>query len=204
VSAAALDRAQVVQAAAELVDEQGVETFTLAALAARLGIRSQSLYAHVDGLEGIRRELALLALDDLSRRLARAAMGRTGRDALHALAATYAAFATEHPGLYACSLRRADGDDELARRMDDASEPWHAVLASFGLGSTEIVHHHRAIWAAIHGFITLRQQGLMTRRASPDRSFTLMIDLFADALEGTSVPPPRSSRTRSRPRPGPG
>ncbi|MGP0030948.1 MAG: TetR/AcrR family transcriptional regulator [Acidimicrobiales bacterium] len=188
-----LDRVKVIEAAAALVDEQGPEGFTLARLAARLGIRSQSIYAHVDGLESLRRELALVALDDLSLRLGRAAMGRSGRGALHALADTHAAFAAERPGLYACSLRSPDGDEELAHRVDDVSDPWHAVLASFGLRPIEIVHYHRALWAAIHGFVTLRHQGLMTREASPDRSFTLMIDLFADALEDQR----KSSRDRA-------
>jgi AcrR family transcriptional regulator len=183
-----LDRARVIEVAAALVDEQGAGSFTLAALAARLGIRSQSVYAHVDGLDQLRRALAIQALEDLGRRLGRAAMGRTGREALHALANAHASFAAERPGLYACSLRSPEGDEELARRMDDVTEPWYAVLASFGLGQSEVAHYHRVLWAAIHGFVTLRQQGLMTRDADPDSSFLLMIDLFADSLDaGGSV-----------------
>lgn len=179
-----LDRASVVDAAAALVDEQGLEGFTLARLAKRLGIRSQSIYAHVDGLDSLRRELALLSLAELSQRLGRSVMGRTGSDALRALADTHAAFARERFGLYSCSLRSPDGDAELAKRMSEVSHPWHAVLASFGLRPREIDHYHRALWAAIHGFVTLRQQGLMTRAASPERSFALMIDVFAQALDG--------------------
>jgi len=178
-----LDRATVVETAAALVDERGLSGFTLARLATRLGIRSQSIYAHVDGLDGLHRELALLSLDELGQRLGRSAMGRTGRNALHALADTHAAFAAERFGLYSCSLRSPEGDEELAERINDVTRPWHAVLASFGLRQSEVIHHHRALWAAIHGFVTLRHQGLMTRAASPDRSFTLMIDVFADALD---------------------
>ncbi len=178
-----LDRSTVVETAATLMDEQGPEAFTLARLAARLGIRSQSIYAHVDGLDNLRRELALMSLGELSLRLGRSAMGRTGRDGLHALAHTHASFAMQRPGLYACSLRSPDGDEELAKAIEDVTDPWHSVLASFGLRPSEIVHYHRALWAAIHGFVTLRHQGLMTRTASPDRSFIMMIDAFADALE---------------------
>jgi AcrR family transcriptional regulator len=188
-----LDRATVVETAAALMDERGLEGFTLARLAARLGIRSQSIYAHVDGLDNLRRELALLSLGELSHRLGRSAMGRTGRDALHALAHTHAEFAVERPGLYACSLRSPDGDGALAQGIKEVTDPWHSVLASFGLPPSEIVHYHRALWAAIHGFVTLRHQGLMTRAASPDRSFTMMIDAFADALDNQRT----ASRDRS-------
>ena len=56
------------------------------------------------------------------------------------------------------------------------------MLQSFGLSKTEIEHFHRALWAALHGFVTLRAHGLMTRTASPDRSFALMVDVFVASL----------------------
>ena len=54
-----LDQAGVLDAAARLADEHGYQNLTLAMLASELGIRSQSLYAHVDGLQGLRDGLAL-------------------------------------------------------------------------------------------------------------------------------------------------
>src|SRR5215471_14836086 len=97
-----LDRMQVIDEAAVLADESGADAVTLAALAARLGVRSQSLYAHVDGLDGLRRDLAVLGQQTLADRLGRAVMGRAGEHALRALCNAYAAFASERPGLYAC------------------------------------------------------------------------------------------------------
>jgi AcrR family transcriptional regulator len=179
-----LDRRQVIDEAAALADEAGADAVTLAGLAARLGVRSQSLYAHIDGLDGLRRDLAVAGQQELADRLGRAVMGRAGEDALRALCDAYATFANERPGLYACSQRAPDGDPELMRTSQAATEPWQAVLRSFGLTPTEITHFHRALWAALHGFVTLRAEGLMTRAASPDRSFTLMVDVFAAALSG--------------------
>ena len=177
-----LDREQVIEAAAALADELGADAVTLAALATRVGVRSQSLYAHVDGLDGLRRDLAVLGQQTLADQLGRAVMGRTGEDALRAACDAYAAFAAARPGLYACSQRAPDGDPALEATSAAATEPWFAVLRSFGLTQNEVVHYHRAIWAALHGFVTLRGQGLMTRAASPDRSFLLMVDVFAAAL----------------------
>jgi AcrR family transcriptional regulator len=179
---AGLDRAQVVDAAAALADESGADGLTLAALAADLGVRSQSLYAHVDGLDGLRRDLAVHAQQELAGRLGAAVMGRSGADALRALADAYAQFAAERPGLYACALRAPLGDPELEASSEAASAPWRATLQSFGLSAAETEHYHRAIWAALHGFVTLRSAGLMTRSASADRSFTTMVDAFVDAL----------------------
>jgi AcrR family transcriptional regulator len=179
-----LDRERVIHEAAALADESGAEAVTLAALAARLGIRSQSLYAHVDGLDGLRRDLAVLGQGELADRLGRAVMGRSGEDALRSLCDAYAEFAAVRPGLYACSQRAPGDDPSLARTTDAATEPWRAVLRSFGRSKTEVEHFHRALWAALHGFVTLREQGLMTRTVSPDRSFALMVDVFVTALTG--------------------
>ena len=70
-------------------------------LAEALGVQTPSLYNHVDGLPGLRRELALLSARSLGQCLADAAIGRSGPEALAALAQAYRSFIRENPGLYA-------------------------------------------------------------------------------------------------------
>src|SRR5919109_5367880 len=60
-----LDQATVVEAAARLVDEEGLEQLTLGRLAERLGVRTPSLYNHVAGLSGLKHDLALYSLRHL-------------------------------------------------------------------------------------------------------------------------------------------
>ncbi len=134
---AGLDRVQVIEVAAVIADESGADGLTLAALATRLGVRSQSLYAHVDGLDGLRRDLAVRGQEELASRLGSAVMGRAGASALRALAAAYADFAAERPGLYTCALKAPLGDETLEASAEAASEPWRATLWSFGLSTTE-------------------------------------------------------------------
>src|SRR5437763_16803841 len=66
-----LDQATVVEAAAKLVDEEGIEQLTLGRLAERLGIRTPSVYNHVAGLPGLKRDLALYCSRGLLGRLLR-------------------------------------------------------------------------------------------------------------------------------------
>ena len=66
-----LDRAAVVEAAAKLVDEKGIDQLSLGVLAERLGIRTPSLYNHVAGLPGLKRDLTLYSLEELYDRLTR-------------------------------------------------------------------------------------------------------------------------------------
>src|SRR5436190_16719889 len=178
-----LDHDAVIDAAAALVDEQGVGALTLAALAARLGIRSQSLYAHVDGLEGLLRDLALHSVRLLGDELRSSVIGRAGRDALAAIGDAYWDFAERRPGAYASTIRDPGDDSELDAANLRAAEALTRVLESFGLDGAAEVHAHRAVWSGIHGFITLEHAGVLRRPASTRESYRRMIAMFGDALE---------------------
>lgn len=114
---AGLDTAAVVDAAATIADAEGLEAVTLARLAAALGVRPPSLYAHVEGVEDLRRRLGARGARQLADALSRAAAGRAGTDALEAVADAYRAYARAHPGSYAAAQRARElgkSDDALA------------------------------------------------------------------------------------------
>ena len=177
-----LDHDAVVAAAGDLVDEHGIEALTLARLAARLGIRSQSLYAHVDGLDGLLRDLALDSVRHLGDDLRSSAIGRSGPAALEAIADAYWDYATVHPGRYASTIRDPGDDGELRAANLRAADALTRVLESFGLTGSDEVHAHRAVWSGIHGFLTLEHAGVLRRPASVRESYRRMITIYADAL----------------------
>jgi AcrR family transcriptional regulator len=177
-----LDREMVLHAAAAVADEGGLDALTLARLAARLEVRSQSLYAHVDGIEGLHRDLGLYGQRILAEELRSAATGRTGRDALHAIAAAYRDFESRRPGVYAATLRVPGDDAEVWDAVERTSGPLTTVLVSYGLSEQDVIHWYRVIWSAIHGFVSFERAGLMNRPADPDESFRRLVDLFADGL----------------------
>ncbi|HEX2188231.1 MAG TPA: hypothetical protein VHG51_05000, partial [Longimicrobiaceae bacterium] len=84
-----LSAGDVVDAAADIADTETMGAVTLASVAGRLGVRSPSLYAHVDGLDGLRRLLALRAAAAMGEALRGAAEGRTGLVALREIAVAY-------------------------------------------------------------------------------------------------------------------
>src|SRR5436309_14477529 len=106
-----LDQATVVEAAAKLVDEEGIEQLTLGRLAERLGVRTPSLYNHVAGLTGLKHDLALYCLRDLLDRVRLATIGKSGAQAIIALADAYRTYAREMPGSYALTQRALDSGD---------------------------------------------------------------------------------------------
>ena len=102
---AGLDTASVVDAAARLADADGLESLTLAQLAAQLGVRGPSLYSHVASLADVRLRLGERGARELAAAMGRAAAGRAGRDALLAVADAYRSYAHAHPGTYAAMQR---------------------------------------------------------------------------------------------------
>jgi AcrR family transcriptional regulator len=63
---AGLDHDRVVAAAAAIADAEGLDAVKLARVAAALGVKSPSLYDHVDGRDGLVRGIALLGLAELA------------------------------------------------------------------------------------------------------------------------------------------
>ena len=116
-----LSRPVVVAEAARLADETGWSHLTVAALAKRFGVKLPSLYKHIDSLEGLRREVGALALRELGGELQAAAVGRSGSDALRAMASAYRAYARAHPGRYAATLAAPHLQTRNAKRSRNRS-----------------------------------------------------------------------------------
>ena len=187
---AGLSPARVVAEAAAVADEVGLDGLTLAAVAERLGVRLPSLYKHVDGVDAIRRELALLGLEELASALGRAAMGRTQRTALVDIAHAYRTFATERPGLYTATLRAPSADDEeLTARAQVVLDVAFALTRSYGLEGEDAIHAIRILRSALHGFVTQQAAGAFGLPESVDATFSRLIDVLDVAFSSWSTTP---------------
>lgn len=157
---AGLDTASVVEAAAELADREGLDKLTLARLADQLGVRAPSLYAHVDGLADLRARVGTWGVARMTGAVAEAATGRAGREALQAVADVYREFARAHPGVYAAMQRAPeDPDGDAAVAAGRLIEVFAAVLRGYGLEGDDATHGIRIVRSALHGFVTLENEG---------------------------------------------
>lgn len=181
---AGLDRDQVVAAAADLADAEGLEAVTLARVAAALGVKSPSLYNHVDGRQGLVRGVAALGARQLTEATREAAVGRSGADALLAAAGAYRAFVIEHPGRYEAGAvaAPAPGDDELQAAADAMLDVLRGVLRAWSLAGAEEIHALRAFRAAVHGFASLEAAGGFGLDVDVDASFTRLMTALGAGL----------------------
>ena len=178
-----ISRERVVAVAAELADAQGMDQLTLAQVAARLGVRLPSLYNHVDGLPGLRRELALLGCRQLLERISRAAIGKAAETAVIAVAQALRAYALEHPGVYDATVRAPAADDlelqELSRSIVNVVV---VVLEPFGLSDEAAVHAVRGLRSISHGFVSLELAGGFGLPLDRDESFLRLLQTYLAGL----------------------
>ncbi len=184
-----LTRAQVVEAAGELADQDGLAALSLASVAATLGVRSPSLYKYVDGLDGLRRQLSIHASTLLADELAASVEGLEGTSALRAIAEQLRSFALRHPGLYASFLPAPtpDEDPEVAAALAQPVRVVGSVLAGMGIDAATIVPLIRALRAAVHGFVDLELRGGFGLADDIGDSFATTIDLVIEAISAQST-----------------
>lgn len=179
-----LDTARVVEEAARIADSNGLADATLARVAQSLGVRAPSLYNHVEGLPGLRRQITLLSLGELTDVMRTAAVGRSGEDALRSLARAYRAYALEHPGRYASTIRPPTPDDPaLFAASLRAVEVITAVLLAWGFTGDEALHRVRVVRSALHGFISIEAEDGFGLALSVDESFELLLQTLTAGLE---------------------
>ena len=172
-----LTRQRVVAEAAAVADETGLDRLTLAAVAKRLGVSLPGLYKHIDSLDGLRRDLAILGVQELTAAMSAAAVGRSGRDALHAIAAAYRAYAAAHPGTAAASIRApTPGDSEHLAAGEAAIAVLLAVLDGYQIRGTDAIDAIRVLRVVLHGFTTLEAAGGFGLPQSVDDTFSRLID----------------------------
>ncbi|MBM7472470.1 TetR-like C-terminal domain-containing protein [Subtercola frigoramans] len=166
-----------------MADEIGLNSLTLAALAERLGVKQPSLYKHIDSLAGLHRSVSLLAKRELGAAVSRAAVGRSGADAIFAMSHAYRNWALLHPGRYdVTQTPPAPGDIDDENTMMAAIQVIADVLSAYDLEGDDSVDAIRALRSILHGFISLETAGGFALKADIDRSFDRLIHGFTVAL----------------------
>jgi len=182
-----LTKQSVVQAAANLINAEGLEALSLGRLAKELRIRTPSLYNHIDGLPGLMRELSILNARNLAERLNDAAIGQSGPELVRAVMQSMRAYIKNYPGLYLSTVRasgtQAEVNLELEQEEARSVKVGMAVMASFGLEGEDAVHAVRGLRSVVHGYATLEISGGFGMPQDLDESFSRLVDLFIAGLE---------------------
>jgi AcrR family transcriptional regulator len=180
---AGLTAQSVVEEAERFVDEHGLDALTLAGLAERLGVRQPSLYKHIDSVAALRRDIGVRAAREVTEVMRRAAVGRSGSDAIQAIAIAHREWAQAHPSRYRLSQKSPiAGDAEHERIAEDYLALYTAVLSGLGLTGADAIDAIRGLRSALHGFVILELDGEFQMPYDLDRSYRRMVAAFVGSL----------------------
>lgn len=185
-----LDRDQLVRAAADVADRDGWVRLTMSSVAKAVDRHVTSLYGHVAGIEGLRREVQYFALAELGELCWTAALGRSGEDALVALLDVYRVHTRDHPGRSAALLDVDTRDPEVRRRGQRLAEPFFVTLRGFGVAEAQLVPTQAIISVSARGFGLSEAGGRFGSRAAADRAFAHLRRLLVGALASGMWPGP--------------
>ncbi|MDW3220417.1 MAG: TetR-like C-terminal domain-containing protein [Acidimicrobiales bacterium] len=185
-----IDHSEVIASAIAVADRDGLDEVVLARVADDLGVQPSALYNHVDGVDGLFRDISDQAARNLADSLLDAAVARSGGDALRAVAIAYRDFAGHHPGQYASLLLPAGRESEgrtgphetITTVLSRIVEPW-------GYTGDAAVHAARVIRSSIHGFVTLEASGAFVNPQETDESFAALLDFIVSGIERPDLTP---------------
>ncbi|OIK20927.1 TetR/AcrR family transcriptional regulator [Bacillus amyloliquefaciens] len=165
----------ILRAAAGIADEKGLNEVTLAAVAKSLNVKPPSLYNFVNGLQGIKTELAVSGLTMLYENMA-ASAGLSGETALRALADAYIHFAEANPGLYEATFQKVK-DGRIEKLSSLLVDLVVRQLTANGYARPEnAIHAARGLRSLLHGFAVLRKQSAfeLTESIKESREFAVV------------------------------
>jgi AcrR family transcriptional regulator len=180
---AGYSQADVIAEAVRQVDQHGWYQLSMGDLATRLKIKTPSLYNHVDGMNGLRRMLALRAAQLLDDALVRVTIGKSGDAAVLAMAQAHRSFLKAHPGLAEATVAAPPKKDrEWNAATDKVVHTCVTVLQGYGLELDDALHALRGIRSAVHGFALMERNGGFGLPIDVDRSFEWMIRSLIDGI----------------------
>jgi len=193
-----LDAERVISAAAEIADAEGLDKLTLTRVADALGVRQPALYRHVDGYDDLLRSLSLRGREILAQRLAAAAVGLSGDDAVAAVGHAWRQMVRDHPGIYAATDRYpCAGDAELEAAVERVLGVLGQVLRGYDLTDEFRVHAARTLRSAFHGFSHLESGDGHPLPHDPEDTFDHLVQLLCAGVHRLSRnTSPRGSITR--------
>jgi AcrR family transcriptional regulator len=179
-----LNSQTILNAAAELAEEKGLDNVSLLQVAEKLGVKSPSLYNHLSGLQELSSGIAKLAISRLEDTIRSAAVGRSKDESLMAIASAYRKFAKENSELYKAILRFPDYNDSSVQEAGHAVvRILYQVMEPYRYSKEETIHFVRGFRSALHGFVSLEEAGFFqSTEVDVDESYEQLVSRLISTI----------------------
>ncbi|MDD5804874.1 TetR/AcrR family transcriptional regulator [Blautia sp. HCP3S3_H10_1] len=163
-----LNKEIIIESAKEMIEKDGIQQFSMRKLAEKLGVKTASLYTHIESMEMLFTQIGLNALNDQKNCLMDAIGEKHGDPAIEAVAEGYRRFAAEHMELYRFIMQMPSGNNEVLKEAAAVTaEPFMKVLDDYCISDSRKMHWQRIIRGLLHGFISEEQSGYFSHFPVP-------------------------------------
>lgn len=192
-----VDQERLVAVASEIANRNGLDQLSMNDIALALGVRTPSLYSHVEGLDEVKRLIALSGLAAFDQFLTREALGKSTAEAVKAVAHGVRNFARANPGVYAAFLPTpGKGDREWNAAKDRVTDTFLRVLKGYGFDRDAEIHAMRGLRSLVHGFVSLELSGALKNPVDREESFDWLVLVFIEGLEAEAKSGEAGRRTK--------
>ena len=179
-----LTKELLVDTAAELIEKNGKEQFSMRLLAETLEVKTASLYNHIKNMEELLLAVCEKALELQRKEEMQALEGKDRGEAVRDLAMAYRCFAGEHGELYWLVMEKAAQLKQQNEKALYVTEPLIKMMEGYALPEKEKIHFRRFFRSTVHGFLSQERTDFFALHSvDPDESFGFITDRFIESLK---------------------
>lgn len=183
-----LSRELIVSVAFQMIDENGINSFSVRQLAAKLGVQVSSLYNHIENEYDLLLEVAKLAAVMYADYIEDMVKGLPLDEAAYKAGDAFRDFTREHKFLYELLLdRRWIGNPEFDKAIDKFTQPIYYLMQDSIKDKASQDHIYVAMRVVTHGFASLDSIGVFDGLSvDATESYHMMIKSVLDMMNELS------------------
>lgn len=187
---AQVSREAIIETAYAMLEDHGIDQFSLGKLASELGVKTPSLYRHVANKNALFRAVNTVTAEKLIEHI-RGAIENVDDDVVQqtvAMADAFRAFALAHPVTYMLAYNNVEDE----RRPDESFAEALALPLQVFMAKISGVQYSlpalRGLWALVHGFVMLELSEQFRRGGDVDEAFHLAVQAYVAGWQQTPEP----------------
>lgn len=174
----------IIETAARLSNEVGLDNLSLKMIAEELNIKSPSLYNHISSLDEIKERLMLYGWKELGEKVIESAVGIAGYDALKNMCYAFYDYATNNKGVFTAMLWYNKFESE---EKNEATTKLFGllfrVLQPLNISDNNIEHIIRTLRGFLEGFVLLVNNNAFGNPISIKESFDLSLEIIINGIK---------------------
>lgn len=183
-----------IDSATNLISEHGLSAVSARTIARKIGYTAGSLYNVFQDLDDVLLLAEARQLDRLHAALLTAVGGKVGEDAVKSCADAYLSFCLDNARIWNLVVVHQTGPKKAlpawyAEKLDALAAVFDGALGSVVATPGVRAEHAHALWATVHGFVSLAISGKAPNLASHGTS-AMLAGIVATYLRGLKSEPP--------------